>query len=79
MHCAERAKHRNSGPKPGWTQSKVFPGTLFHAGHAATTMCRGDGFLAEAAPAGMGKVEATQRDEFETKRHAVVGPGRDTF
>ena len=54
----------------------MFPGTLFHADHVVTTTCLGDDFLVQASQEGLGTVAATLRNHDETKRVAVVGPGR---
>ena len=36
----------------------MFPGRLFHAGHAATTMCHGDDFLVEASLEARGSLDS---------------------
>ena len=62
----------------GWTQSKVFPGTLYHASQVVTSTCHGDDFFVEASLKGLDKGETALRNHFETERLAVVGPGRDS-
>ena len=76
LRSTDRAKHRGSEQafthkalsSDEWTRSKEFPGTLFRAGHVATSTCHGDDFLMEAPLQGSGKVEASQRSHLETKR-----------
>ena len=58
--------------------SEQSPGTLYHAGHVATSTRHGDDFFVEASLDGLGKVVTTLHDHFETRRLAVVGPGRDS-
>ena len=45
----------------GWTQSKVFPATLYHANQVATSTCHGDDFFVKASLDGLGTVEKTPR------------------
>ena len=48
----------------GWAESKVFPRTLFHGGHVATTTCRGEDFHVEASA----KDWSRSKQRYETSR-----------
>ena len=60
-----------------WTQSKVVPGTLYHASRVVMSTCHGDDVCLEASLDGLGKFETTPRNHFVTKRLAVMVPRRD--
>ena len=56
--------HSRALSSDGWTQGKVFPGTLYHASHVATSTCHGDDFFVKASLDYLGKVATTQRNHF---------------
>ena len=65
------AKQRSFGPKPTQSPSAATDGLR---ANCFQERCTVDDFPVEASLEGLGKVEATLRNHFETMRLAVVGP-----